>query len=303
MQVPVSVVVPTIGRAALLERCLASIVGGTHTPVEIVVVDQSGDDAVAAVVAAVAASHGNAGARLVPDPHRGIASAMNCGLRAATAPHVAVTHDDCTVRDDWVAAAGRHAAHTPDAIVTGQVVPDGPPERVPSTRVSNVPFDFTGTDSYGVLYPASMVAPRAALLDFGGFDERPSFMWAAEDNDLCYRWLRAGRALRFEPELVVFHHDWRSPADLAELYRRYARAQGAFYAKHLLRGDTRMLRFMANDLASGARSVAGGVRHRRPRWSDERRFLLRGLPAGFVVGARDELAIRRSPRRAGGPSS
>ena len=299
MQVPVSVVVPTIGRAALLERCLASIVGGTATPVEIVVVDQSGGDDVARVIA----RHADAGARRVADPQRGIASAMNLGLRAATAPHVAVTHDDCTVRDDWVASAARHATLTPDTIVTGQVVPDGPPERVPSTRVSDVPYDFTGTQAYGVLYPASMVAPRDALVAFGGFDERPSFAWAAEDNDLCYRWLRSGRALRFEPELVVRHHDWRTPDELALLYGRYARAQGAFYAKHLLGGDARMLRFVGADLASGARSVLGGIRHRRPRWTDERRFLLRGLPAGLVAGVRDEVAVRRSRRRGRAPSS
>jgi GT2 family glycosyltransferase len=213
-----------------------------------------------------------------------------------------VTHDDCTVRDDWIAAVARHATRTPDAIVTGQVVPDGPVERVPSTRESNVPYDFTGSDAYGVLYPASMVAPRAALLELGGFDERPSFAWAAEDNDLCYRWLRAGRPLRFEPELVVFHHDWRGPAELAELHLRYARAQGAFYAKHLLRGDARMLRFIASDLALGVRSVAGGVRHRRPRWTDERRSLLRGVPLGFLAGARDELTVRRSRRRGEAPS-
>jgi len=53
-----------------------------------------------------------------------------------------------------------------------------------------------------------------------------------------------------------------------------------------------MVRYLADDLKRGARSIAGGIRHRRPRWTDERRFLLRGLPAGVVAGVRDELAIK-----------
>jgi hypothetical protein len=68
----------------------------------------------------------------------------------------------------------------------------------------------------------------------------------------------------------------------------------------VLRGDLRMLRFLTADLARGARSVAGGIRHHRPRWTDERRFLLRGLPVGLVEGTRDELTVRRA-RRGGAP--
>ena len=70
--------------------------------------------------------------------------------------------------------------------------------------------DYTGSITSGVLFPANMVFSRDALSEFGGFDERAGLMLAAEDNDLCYRWLVDGRSLRYEPELVVWHHDWRS---------------------------------------------------------------------------------------------
>jgi GT2 family glycosyltransferase len=228
---------------------------------------------------------------------RGIATGTNLGLRAATSGHVLVTHDDCTVAVDWIEAAARHAAATPSAIVTGRVLPGGDPRAVPSTKTEDAPFDFTGQPHYGVLYPANMLLPRVEVLAVGGFDERPSLQVAAEDNDLCYRWLTAGRPLRYEPELVVTHHDWRSPEALERLYVAYGRGQGAFYAKHLLAGDRRMLRFIVSDLARGLRSVASGVRHRRPRWTDERRGLPRGIPAGLLAGARDEWALRTERRR------
>ncbi len=289
---PVSVVIPTIGRPDLLDRCLASIAACQPGADEVLVVDQS-DGAVAKVVR----SHGQRGARLVRCTGRGIATGTNLGLREAAHEHVLVTHDDCTVASDWIAAASRHAAASPAAIITGRVLAGGDPMAVPSTKTDGAPFDYTGTSHYGVLYPANMLLPRAAVLEFGGFDERPSLRVAAEDNDLCYRWLNDGRPLRYEPELVVTHHDWRSPEALERLYVAYGRGQGAFYAKHLLAGDRRMLGFILGDLGRGVRSVVGGVRHRTPRWTDERRGMPRGLPLGLAAGARDEWALRSARGR------
>jgi GT2 family glycosyltransferase len=291
--VPVSVVVPTIGRADLLEGCLASIARCSPRAMEVLVVDQGGG-----AVNDVVGRHAPLGMRLLRCDGRGIARGTNQGLREAVSTHVLVTHDDCTVPPEWVAVAARHARATPDAIVTGRVLPGGDPAAVPSTKTDSVAYDFTGSPSYGVLYPANMVVPRAGVLAIGGFDERPSLQVAAEDNDLCYRWLTSGRPMRFEPELVVTHHDWRSPDQLERLYVAYGRGQGAFYAKHLVAGDGRIPRLIAQDLGRGLRSLAGAVRHRTPRWADERRGLLRGIPAGLVAGFRDEWRIRSTRRRA-----
>lgn len=286
---PISIVIPTIGRPALLQRCLESIASCRPGPAEILVVDQSGG-----VVADVVASHRGAGARLVPCDARGIAAGTNLGLQSASQGHVLVTHDDCTVAVDWVAVASRHARDTPRAIITGRVLPGGDPAAVPSTKVDETRYDFTGMAIPGQLYPANMLLPRDEVLGIGGFDERDTLRVAAEDNDLCYRWLRGGRSLAFEPDLVVWHHDWRSHDELARLYVNYGRGQGAFYAKHLAAGDVRILRFLAYDVRSGVRSVFGGVRHRRPRWSDPRRGMLRGLPEGLVAGFVESRRLRKT---------
>ena len=256
-------------------------------------VDQGGG-----AVEGVVGRHAHLGMRLLRCDGRGIAKGTNQGLREAASTHVLVTHDDCTVPPDWVGVAAHHAGATPDAIVTGRVLPGGDPAAVPSTKTDSVAYDFTGSPSYGVLYPANMVVPRAGVLEIGGFDERRSLRVAAEDNDLCYRWLTGGRPMRFEPQLVVTHHDWRTPDELERLYLAYGRGQGAFYAKHLLRGDRRIPRLIAHDLGLGLRSLAGALRHGTPRWADERRGLLRGIPAGLMTGFRDEWAIRSQRRRA-----
>jgi O-antigen biosynthesis protein len=281
----VSVLVPTVGRIDLLERCLRSVLACDPQAAEVVVVDQSGGNEVAALVDHLGAPT----VRRVPCDGRGTARAMNVGLAAAGHDTVLVTHDDCTVEPDWVERAATLAATFPGAILTGRVLPPDGSTYVPSTKSDPRPRDYTGTVTSGVLYPANMVASRSALQAIGGFDERPGLL-VAEDNDLCYRWLVAGRPLRYEPELVVWHHDWRTPAQLVRTHVAYARAQGAFYAKHLHAGDRRVMPMLRWDLRHGLRSTAVGVVRRVPRWQEPYRemvwSLLRGLVAGWLEARR-----------------
>jgi GT2 family glycosyltransferase len=279
-RVPVSVLVRTIGRAELLRGCLESLGRCQPRAHEVVVVDQSRGEEVAAVVADFAAI----GARVVASWERGTGLAFNVGLRAVEHEHVLVTDDDCTVAPDWVGRGWAHMSQDPEQIVTGRVLPAGDPDAVPSLIDDPEPRDYTGEIHFGALYTNNCCLNRGAVLAIGGFDEliRP----VAEDNDLCYRWLRAGRPLRYEPDLVVWHHEWRSRDDLERWYVQYAKSQGMFYAKHLRRGDLRMLRFIAYDLFAGARGTAARLLLGRPRWSDAAQGILAGLPRGMLEGWR-----------------
>lgn len=280
-RLPISVVIPTVGRP-VLRSCLDSIAACRPHPAEILVVDQSGDLEVLQLVGEFA----GADARLLSCDGTGVARGRNDGIRAAAHEAVLVTDDDCTVPPEWIGTAWRLHGQRPGAIVTGRVLPVGDPQAVPSTREETAPRDFTGERHGGALYPNNMVLPRAAVLEAGGFDERFSAAEAAEDNEFCYRWLRAGRELAFEPALVVWHHDWRSPEQLEELYVRYARGQGFLYAKHLRQGDLHMVRWIARDLYWAARGSLSALIKRRERWTDPRRGILRGLPGGFLAGWR-----------------
>lgn len=279
---PVSVVIPTLGRPKLLQACLEALAECRPRADEILVVDQSGDPAVAGVVAEFAVM----GARLVPCDGRGVSLGRNMGLREAKHEVVLVTDDDCRVAPDWVAIGWRLMQADSAKIVTGRVLPVGDPRAVPSTIDDPIARDYTGDARGGLLFPNNMAVNRSLVLEDGGFDERFGPGEAAEDNEFCYRWLRAGRRLMYEPQLTVWHDDWRSPEDLEKLYARYARGEGFFYAKHLRQGDLRVLRFIARDLVWALRSLASAVVKRRPRWTDHRRATLRWLPGGFVHGWR-----------------
>ena len=277
---PVSVVVPTIGRPEQLERCLESLSRCEPRPAEVLVVDQSNDGETAETVARFV----QLGARTIPCDGRGIALAMNVGLEQAGHPVVLVTHDDCRVDASWVGVAYGLMAEDPDGIVTGRVLPLGDPARVPSTRDDAQPRDYTGELHVSVLSPHNMALNRARVVELGGFDEH--FISAAEDCDLCYRWLRAGRSLRYEPGMVVWHDDWREDAQLDRLHTYYQYWLAYFYAKHLRRGDLAILRFVLRSLYWWLHGAASVAIRRHPRRSSDPRWFLRGFPAGFVAGWR-----------------
>ena len=290
----ISVVIPTIGRVEPLRRCLKSIAASTEPPAEVVVVDQSrGPD-----VERIASRAELPTVHVVPSAQRGISLGLNIGIRAARNEVVLVTHDDCTVADTWVETASALMAADGDRLVTGRVIPAGDPRAVPTTKDHPRAQDFTGHAYWGGLLPMNMAFRRADVIEFGGFDER--FTSASEDTDFCYRWLLSGRRLHYLPEIVVWHHDTRTPEELERVYVAYWRGHGRFYAKHLWRGDARILRFIARDLLWDApHAMRDRLVDGRPRWTDSRRGILAGLSRGLLEGAwefRDERRTTGSRR-------
>ena len=280
---PVSVVIPTIGRVDLLRSCLTSLASCVPRATEVLVVDQSEGSEVRELVESFA----DRGARWVPCTGRGIARGTNLGVRSARHDVVAVTHDDCTVEEDWLRISWERMQDAPETVFTGRVMPAGDPDVVPSTRTYEDQEEWVGVPIWGVLFPANMVFSRVAIQAFGGFDERPTLALAAEDNDFCYRWLKAGGRVVYEPTMVVWHHDWRPADALERMYVSYAMGQGAFYAKHLRNGDLQMLRFVWWDAKRAVRSLAAGWLRGRPRSTDPRRGLVVGLPRGLGRGWRE----------------
>jgi GT2 family glycosyltransferase len=274
---PVSVVIATVGRPALLRACLDSLAACRPRAAEILVVDQSGTDETSNVVERFA----DVSARVLRLDVRNKSLALNIALQEARNEIVLMTDDDCTVSTAWVQAAWTHLAEDSRAIVTGRVLPFGDPLAVPSTIDDEKSRDYTGELHYGSLWGNNMGCNRSQVLALGGFDER---FTAAEDNDLCYRWLRAGQRLRYEPDVVVWHHAWRTHSELDRQYFLYGHGQGIFFAKHLGQGDLAVTRFLAWDLYRGARGIVARVVRRRRQWSDPRSGLLRGLALGFVDG-------------------
>ncbi len=134
-------------------------------------------------------------------PHPGPADKRNAGWRAARAPHVLFTDDDCRPPADWLANALGAIERTPAAIVQGATSPD-PDElglvRAAGWRSMQVEPPVTWAQTCNILYP------RAALEATGGFDE--AFPTAAgEDTDLALRARAQGFGYVGEPTMRTHH--------------------------------------------------------------------------------------------------
>jgi GT2 family glycosyltransferase len=219
---------------------------------------------------------------------------VNRGLREAAHPIVFVTNDDCTVSPDWIRVGVELLGARPDLLATGRVLPAGDARGVPSLITTEAPEELTGRRLCDRLYGANMVVSRDAALAIGGFD--PVYAEAASDNDFGYRWLRDGRPMRYEPDLVIRHHDWRSPAELRRQYERYARGRGVFYGKYLRHGDLGVLRFLAEDVVSALRGLRDRRRHGQGEWPDERVVVIPGIARGFPAGWRGSGRRARNAR-------
>lgn len=203
----VTVVVPARDRPALLRRCLGAL--GDRYPV--LVVDDGSVDA--AAVAAVATAFG--ATLVVRKSNGGPAAARNTALAHVSSELVAFLDSDCVPTADWIdrlaaqfldplavavaprilalpssRAAGRYAR------AAGSLDLGARPARVvPGGRVSYVPT-------------AALVTKRSALEGIARhgvvFDESLRY---GEDVDLIWRLHEAGGRVRYDPTVVVSHHE------------------------------------------------------------------------------------------------
>lgn len=192
--------VATYGRPDSLARLLRALNSQTLSAdrFEVVVCDDASPAAAQRRnEQAVAASPLRATYLLQPE-NAGPASARNVGWRAAGAPVIAFTDDDCVPSDTWL-ESGLGLMRDGARVVIGKVVPDpaqaerlGPFSR--SMWVSDARFFQTCNAFYR----------REDLGKVGGFDEQfPAA--AGEDTDLGLRVTGLGGEAAFSPEALVYH--------------------------------------------------------------------------------------------------
>jgi GT2 family glycosyltransferase len=112
----------------------------------------------------------------------------------------------------------------------------------------------------------------------GGFDVRlgPGTRFpGAEDNEFAYRLMSAGHRIIYVHDSVSYHRGWRDTTAYVRLYRGYGRGQGAFYAKHLVKGDLFLLRRWVQDYLRFAKQL--------PRRIWQREFMVICSRLGYLL--------------------
>ena len=279
--------IATADRPQLLADCLARLSRSRFTAAEVLILDQSRHERLSR-----AESRGGPVLRYVHCARRGKSAALNRGVEMARARWLAFTDDDCEVADDWLDVIDRAAQDAgPNRILTGRVLagaPEGAAVIAPSLREEGPEATFTSPAFRDVLFGNNMAIPAGLLRKVGGFDEDlgpGTAAPAAEDNDLGYRLLRSGAAIRYLPTMVVTHRSWRTGAEQVSLYRGYGMGQGTFYGKHVRRGDLHMAARMARNVLDAGRDLGGAMLLGRRQDVFATWAFARGLVRGFVRAA------------------
>jgi glycosyltransferase involved in cell wall biosynthesis len=167
----------------------------------VVVVDDGSEDDTSAVLTAERERGDLDLHTLRNERPRGPAAARNAGWRAASAPFVAFTDDDCTVVPHWLEAGLAAWEGASERIVQGRTDPQ------PSEVAGEGPFTRTlRVHSLGPSYQTCNVFyPRALLEQVDGFDEETFTVPGGEDADLAWRCIEGGAESVFAPRAQAYH--------------------------------------------------------------------------------------------------
>lgn len=299
-----SIVIPTRDRAGRVVTAVEALLAeGRNGDIEIIVVDQSRDDATRRAVEGLV---GNGATRYVRDPGRGSASARNVGIASASAEIVGLTDDDCEPRPGWVRELTEaFAADTGVAVVFGNVVPaehDAAAGFIPGHIRSEVLVARSVSDKPRIDgMAACMGVRRSAWEALGGFDTMLGSgapLRSAAEGDLALRALAAGQSVASAPALEVVHHGFRTWEEGRQLVSSYWYGTGAMLAKAVKRRQPAVLPLLARlswRWAFGRSPVAASLGTRPHRWLRLAAFL-RGFGAGLATPV-DSLSGRYRPPR------
>lgn len=286
-----AVAIATLNRPGGLERCIEAVLSGELVPAELVIVDQSDDDATEKLL------QGRNWPELrllyLRQPRRGLSASRNAALGAGTAVVVAMTDDDCVPAPGWLAGIARGFAQEPQCVaVTGRILPlgqDAPGLYAVSSRPSLTPARYSRkAPPWHAASGGNFAVLREWWQRLGGFDERlgaGSPGRASEDIDFAYRLLRCGRAIRYEPDALVYHE--RQPLSRRIATRwTYGYGIGAFCGKWARRGDAYALRLLGMWIGWRSREFGGALVRGQRHAARERALMLAGTVRGFAYGLR-----------------
>jgi GT2 family glycosyltransferase len=199
----VAAVVATRDRPSRLAALLDALRAQTLPPgeLEVVIVDEGSGRETQALLEA-AQERGDLGLRVVRHERpRGPGGARNAGWRAARAPLIAFTDDDCRPAPGWLEAGLAAHAEAATAVVQGRTEPaPGERDRLgPFSRTVEVRRAGPQYETCNIFYP------RELLERLGGFDEGFGLRPGGEDTDLAWRAIELGRPTVFQPGALVHH--------------------------------------------------------------------------------------------------
>src|SRR5215472_9897544 len=269
----ISVVICTRDRPDTIGSALDSVAAQDYPDFDVLVVDQSRVDETDRIVEEARRRCPRIGLVRLRTP--GLSRAYNTGIREAGSDLIAFTDDDVVAPADWLRSiALAFAAHPAVGLLYGQVlIPpellarenrDGVTPALPIPRREILDRKH-GFHVFGM--GANFAARRSLFERVGDFDEvlgGGGPLQSSQDFDFVYRVFKAGESTLLEPDVVVYHHGFRSFAEWPATMRSYGVGVGVYCFKHVRLGDAYAAWLLCRFLAGAAARVAKRLLTRRP---------------------------------------
>ena len=265
---------------------------------EIIVVDNNSQDDTGAVVEEFRTRAQVPVVRAF-EAERGLSNARNRGLREAKGELLVFTDDDVVVDENWLMSiVGEFDADAALSLIGGRVELYDPRDQPVTIRTSRErTLFFCAGQLFSLLPGCNMALHRRVCEAVGWFDAglgAGMATQAADDSDYCYRVFKAGFKMMYCPDVLVYHnHGRRTDEQVRDLRRGYVIGRGAFYCKHILRGDVEILRMAGKEVVSLMRALARQLLC--VRFSVKEMAMLRSLLLGAVyrVGTEWRMLLER----------
>jgi glycosyltransferase involved in cell wall biosynthesis len=276
-----SLIVATMGDADGLDRLMRSVAAQAAT-VEVIVVDQNGDDRVREITTPWRA---HLEVRVLNAP-RGLSRARNVGLPHARGQIIAFPDDDAWYPDGLLLSIARRLDQDPHLHgLTGRTVDQ---EGRSPARWNRSEGQVTLATAWTRMASSSIFLRRTAVEIIGPFDEELGLgagtpYEGAEDLDYVLRAVRSGLRVRYDPALVVHHPYSHEPVGPRARSRALSYGAGAGRA---WRKNRLPLWLVARQLARPLLGVAVAAARGDLAVAITRTYSVRGRVRGWASRAR-----------------
>ncbi len=237
-----SIVIPTYNRPEQLAVCLQACarLDYPRDRFEVIVVDDGGAIPLDPVVARF---QGALTLKLLRQKNTGPAAARNTGVSEAIGEFLAFTDDDCVPASNWLRALAAKTIAFPGSAVGGRTInalTDNLCSTASQVLISYLNEYYNCIPQDARFFPSNNLAfPRDLFLAAGGFD--PSYpRAAAEDRELCDRWLHQGMRMVYAPEAVMYHAHALTLRTFLRQHFHYGRGAFCFHRVRARRGQCRI---------------------------------------------------------------
>jgi len=295
----ISVIIATRDRCDALKNCLKHMARAAENvsgECEVIVIDNGSSDGTRDVIRDFVQDNSRL-FRSIYEPVPGKSNALNRAIEIASGSVLAFTDDDCYVDEAWIRSiAAEFEADGVLGALCGRVELFDPRDLPISIRTSRDRCVLNTADlALTVPMGCNMACSRAVIESVGGFDPAlgpgSAAGAVAEDADFVYRVWKAGHKLVYTPGVWLRHHHGRRLAkDELALRKKYVVGRGAFYLKHLRRGDRTIAKLAYWEVRNHVRrrlTTAKEARNPKPLLKYLMEGARYGLTAKFLYGKVD----------------